>query len=102
MKKREYSPEYKAKIVLQVLEGEMLASEIAAGEGLNPNMVSMWKAEFLKNSHRAFSSRKEEKQVEMERKAAEEREATLLSKVGILTMENDFLKKKSKEIRRYK
>jgi len=102
MKKREYSPEYKARIVIEVLEGEMLASEIASGEGINPNMVSMWKAEFLKNAHRAFSTSKEEKLIAKERQAAEEREAELLSKVGVLTMENDWLKKKSAEIRAYR
>ena len=102
MKKREYSAEYKTRIVLQVLEGEMLASEIAAGEGLNPNMVSMWKAEFLRNAHKAFSSSHEEKQAARERKIAEEREAELITKVGVLTMENDFLKKKSQGIRGYK
>jgi len=102
MKKREYSAEYKTKIVLQVLEGELLASEIAAGEGLNPNMVSMWKAEFLRNACKAFTSSHEEKQAAKERKITEEREAELIKKVGVLTMENDFLKKKSQEIRGYK
>jgi putative transposase len=99
MKKREYSPEYKTRIVLEVLEGKLLVSEIAAGEGINPNMVSMWKTEFLKNAHKAFSTKREEKQMAKERESAEERERELLSKVGILTMENDWLKKKSKEIR---
>lgn len=98
MKKREYSPEYKARMVLEVLEGELLASEIAAGEGINPKMLSMWKAEFMKNAHKAFSTSKEEKQAAKERQAAEAREAELLSKVGVLTMENDWLKKKSKEL----
>ena len=56
MNKKEFTPEYKTKIVLEVIEGNMMASEIAAREGINPKQVSAWKQEFLKNAARAFTS----------------------------------------------
>jgi len=101
MQRKNYSPEYKTKIVIEVLEGDKMASEIAAREGLNPKILSMWKTEFLKNAHRAFGETSEEKQLKQEIKVGSERENELVTKVGVLTMENDWLKKKSKEVLGY-
>ena len=101
MEKRDFSAEYKTKIVLEVLAGEMLANEIAAREKLNPKVLSNWKQEFLKNAHRAFTTSKEERQSAKELKMVQDREQDLMVKVGVLTMENDWLKKKSKEVLGY-
>ena len=101
MVKREFTAEYKTKMVLEVLEGERMASEIALREKLNPKVLSSWKQEFLKNAHRAFTTTKEERQAAKELRMAQEREQELMAKVGILTMENDWLKKKSKALLGY-
>ena len=97
MEKRNFSPEYKAKIIIEVLEGNKLASEIAAREGISPKQLSNWKAEFIQNAHRAYTTSKDEQGAKKELQAADEREKELMAKVGVLTMENDWLKKKSKE-----
>jgi transposase-like protein len=101
MEKREFTAEYKTKIVLEVLEGDKMANEIAAREKLNPKVLSNWKQEFLKNAHRAFTTSKEERESTKELKMAQEREQELMAKVGVLTMENDWLKKKSREVLGY-
>lgn len=101
MEKRNFSPEYKTKIVLEVLEGNLLANEIAAREGISPKQLSNWKAEFAQNAYRAFATSKEEQSAKRELKASSEREQELMAKVGVLTMENDWLKKKSKEVLGY-
>ena len=54
MAHRQYTPEYKAKIVLEVLKGEKELGEIAAENELNPNMVRNWKREFLENASSVF------------------------------------------------
>ena len=46
MPRGKYTPEFKAKIVLEVLQGERELGAIAAENSLNPNMVRNWKAEF--------------------------------------------------------
>ena len=51
---RRYTAQYKAKIVLEVLQGEKELGEIAAENNLNPNMVRNWKKEFLENASAAF------------------------------------------------
>ena len=101
MTKREFTPEYKVKIVLEVLEGNQMAHEIASREGINPRLLSLWKQEFLKNAHKAFSSNKEERKAQKALREQAYIEQELMAKVGVLTMENDWLKKKSKEILGY-
>ena len=101
MKKRNFSAEYKTKIVLEVLEGNMLANEIAARENISPKQLSNWKQEFIKNAHRAFTTSRDEQAKVTELKAMDEREQELLAKIGQLTYECDWLKKKSKEVLGY-
>jgi transposase-like protein len=98
MKKRSYSPEYKARIVIEMLKEEVHISEIAAREGISRTQLQNWKKEFLANAALVFSQNKVEQQARSEVKAAEEREETLMKKVGALSIENDFLKKKYREI----
>ena len=66
---RKYTPEFKAKIVLEVLQGDRELGEIAADNNLNPNMLRTWKAEFVKNANRVFNQSQSEK--EIRRKEAE-------------------------------
>ena len=76
MSRYKYTPEFKARIVLEVLEGDRELGEIAAENNLNPNMVRNWKNEFVKNANRVFNERQSEKDIR--RKEAEleqEREA---------------------------
>jgi transposase-like protein len=91
-KRKEYSAEYKAKIVLEVLREEQTMSAIASREGINMKQLGNWKREFLDNASRAFSQTRDEK--EAARKVSEllEKEKTYQAKVGQLTLEVDFLK----------
>ena len=54
MTRRTYTPEYKAKLVIEVLQGEKELNTIAAENSISPNMLQNWKAEFLENAGRAF------------------------------------------------
>lgn len=98
MKKREFSAEYKAKIVIEILKEENTVSEIGSREDISPKQLYNWKKEFLENSHRAFSQTREEREAKKQLKDAIEKEDSLMSKVGQLTIELDWLKKKYKEI----
>lgn len=98
MKKRNFTPEYKAKIVLELLKEEQQINEIAAKESINPNQLRSWRKEFLENAPRVFTGNKEER--EQKQKAAElqDERQELMAKVGQLTIEVDWLKKKSVEV----
>jgi transposase-like protein len=98
MKKRNFTPEYKAKIVLELLKEEKQLNEIAAEESINPNQLRAWRKEFLENAPKVFSGNKDER--EQKQKAAElqDERQELMAKVGQLTIEIDWLKKKSVEV----
>ena len=49
MTRCQYAPEFKSKIVLNILQGNQELNEICAQHNLNPNMVRKWKQEFLQN-----------------------------------------------------
>jgi transposase-like protein len=98
MERNKYTPEYKAKIVLEILREEISISEIAARENINKNQLQNWKREFIENSARVFAQGRIEKDAAKTVKEAEEREHALMAKVGQLILEVDFLKKKSDQI----
>ena len=62
------------------------------------NTISNWKREFINNAYRAFSATKDEKVLEERAEKAEEKERELMRKIGELTYELDWAKKKSEEI----
>lgn len=89
-----YTPEYKAQIVVEIIREINTISEIGARENLSPKMLYNWKREFLENAYRAFSITKDEKIAKDAMKAAADREQELMAKIGQLTYECDWLKKK--------
>jgi len=98
MERTKYTPKHKAKIVLEILREESSISEIASRENINKNQLQNWKREFIENAERVFAQSKTEKDALRMVRETEEREHALESKVGKLTMEVDFLKKKSDQI----
>lgn len=97
-KRRVYSPEFKSKLALEVLREERPLGEIANEHNISPNQLRNWKTEFLKNAPRAFSESRDEKELRAKEKEMDEQLDTLMAKVGQLTIENDWLKKKSKQV----
>ena len=97
-KRREYSPEYKAKLVMEVLREESTMSEIASRENINIKQLSNWKTEFMNNSARAFSKSRDEKAAARQVEDMKDRERDYQAKVGQLTLENDFLKSVYKKL----
>jgi len=97
MKKRVFSAEFKAEIVLEVLRGEKELNQIASAHEIAPNQLRNWKNEFLANAANVFDNKKDK--VLQEKVKDQERENdSLYKKVGQLTTQVDWLKKKSEEI----
>jgi transposase-like protein len=97
MKRRTFSAELKAKIVLEVLRGEKEISAIASEYEIAPNQIRNWKAEFLKNAAAAFDDRRVE-DLKEELQEKERETGSLYKKIGQLTTQVDWLKKKSEEV----
>ena len=98
MQKRSFTPEYKAKVVLEILKEEKLIGEIAKEHELNVKILYGWKKEFLENIGRVFGETKKEKEAKNKEKEREQERKELMAKLGELTIENDWLKKKSIEL----
>ena len=95
--KRTFSPEFKAKLVLEVLKGEKELNVIATENDIQPNLLRNWKKEFLDKASVVFDDSREEN---LNEKLASERKEKdqYAKKVGQLTMQVDWLKKKSEEM----
>ena len=98
MTKRQFTAEYKTKIVLELLREEQNLSEIASKNDISPNQLRNWKKEFMENAAKAFSGSKQEREAKQIEKAAQEEKQELMAKVGQLTIENDWLKKKATQV----
>ncbi len=86
--RRQFSPEFKAKVVLEILRGARSAPEICRSHKLKPDLVSRWKQEFVENAGRVFERPGERDQTEA-------RVAELERLVGRLTLELEVAKKAS-------
>ena len=91
MSRTKYSADFKAKVVIEVLEGEKSLGEISAKYNLNPNMIRNWKNEFLKNARNAFHDDHAEKEARRKEEALKKEKNQMLKTIGQLTLERDFL-----------
>jgi transposase-like protein len=89
MQRKQYSAEFKAKMVVKVLSGEATTAEIAKRFQVHPLMLTKWKKQALDRCPALFS-----RKPEREREQMAEREAQLFQQIGQLQYELDWLKKK--------
>lgn len=80
----------KAKVALEAVKGTKTLNEIAQEHGIHPNQVGQWKKELLENVGSLFEGKRGPKSSGTESDAER-----LCAKIGQLTMELDWLKKKS-------
>ncbi|WP_339060927.1 transposase [Tepidibacillus marianensis] len=90
-KRRTWTPEEKAAIVLEILREESTLAEISKKYDIAQPVLSRWKADFIANMSTVFDKKGEEvEKVKQEYEAEKER---LIQKIGELTLDIDFLKK---------
>jgi transposase len=92
-KRNRYTPEFKTKVVLEVLREEQTVNEIAGKYEVSPVMISRWKAEFMERASMVFEKKSSES--DKMKKEYESKQEHLEKLVGQLTVEVDWLKKKS-------
>jgi transposase len=83
-----YTGEFKAKVSLEAIRGELTLAELAAKHGIHPAMIATWKRQAIDGMAATFSGTAEAS------KAAGEAEIEKLhAKIGQLLVERDFLSK---------
>ena len=92
-KRKNHSPEFKAKVALEAIREEMTMAELSKKHGVHPTQIGTWKRAAIENMATAFSKlghdpdRVDEAQIEK-----------LHSKIGQLVVERDFLAKASVQL----
>jgi transposase len=89
-KRTKYSGDFKAKVALEAIKGEMTLAQLAAKHGVHQTLINSWKRQAIENMASAFSGKAE--QAEASREAEVEK---LHAKIGQLLVERDFLRKAS-------
>ncbi len=86
-KRRNHSPQFKAKVALAAIKGDETLSALASRHDIAANLIVKWKKQLLDSSADVFASGTG---------LAPDRESeikSLQAKIGEITMENDFLSK---------
>ena len=86
-KRRRFTPEFKAEVVLEALRGESSQAELCRRHNISEKQLSTWKRQLLENAASLFESR------DKPSKATKERIAQLEQHVGRLTVAVDIHKK---------
>jgi transposase len=85
--RKRYSTEFKAKVALEAIRGELTLSQLCAKYGVHQTVINAWKKQAVENLSTVFESRSD---------AGQAREADiekLHAKIGQLIVERDFLAK---------
>ena len=89
-KAREYSSEKKAKVALEALKGELTMAQISSKYGVHATQINRWRKEALESMVSGFKSKSKIKDANQEDLIKQ-----LYEQIGQLTVERDWLKKKS-------
>jgi transposase len=86
-KRKQYSPEFKAKVAIAAIKNEETIAELAAKYEVHPTMINNWKKALLEGATDLFDKGQKSKKnhaVTIDK---------LYRKIGQLEVENDFLSK---------
>ena len=89
-KRRQFSSEFKVKLVLEVLKNEKPLHQIAEENNVLPKSLINWKKQFLQNAEIAMEPAKAVKEHKERIKALEKKVDKYAKTVGKLTVERDW------------
>jgi transposase len=93
--RKSYDKTFKAKVALDAIKETSTLQELARKYDVHPNQISQWKQHLLEGVDEIFE--RANKKSREDREAEQEREQ-LLQVVGEMKIENDFLKKKYRQL----
>jgi transposase len=86
--RKRYAADFKAKVALEAIKGDLTLAELAARHGIHQTMIATWKRQAIEGMAETFSGKSEAAQA-----ASEADIAKLHAKIGQLVVERDFLSK---------
>lgn len=94
-KRKQYSPEFKARVALEALRGEKTASELASQYQVHPTMINNWKRQLLDGASNLFEKGSEASKAHSDQQAQVDE---LYRQIGQLKVERDFLASRSAQL----
>ena len=91
-KRKRYSADFKAKVALEALRGELTTAQLAAKHGIHQTMVGDWKRQAMEGLTAVFSGKATAQE---SAKVTEVEVEKLHAKIGQLVVERDLLAKAS-------
>lgn len=95
-KRKRYSSSEKAQVVLEILREDSTINEIAQKHDISPQLISRWRTEFLNNMPAVFDKKAAE--IEKVKQEYEEEKEELITQIGQLTVDMNWLKKKQQQV----
>ena len=95
-KRKQYSPEFKAKVAIEAVRGEKTTSELASQYQLHPTVINNWKRQLTEGASSLF-----EKGTEIAKNNENNQQAQideLYRQIGQLKVERDFLANRSAQL----
>ena len=89
-KARKYTSEFKAKVSLDTIRGDLTIHEISTKYGVHSTQISRWKQQALQCIKNGFTGKLEKAEASQQNLID-----VLYRQIGQLTCENEFLKKNS-------
>ncbi|MEB3102704.1 transposase [Ferviditalea candida] len=90
--RRKFTPEEKARIVLEILKEEKSVSQLASEHGIHTNVLNRWKTEAIQNLPQLFVD--DRKGITRMKNDYEQQINELYAEIGKLTSQLSWLKKK--------
>ena len=91
--RRKFTPEEKARLVLEILKEEKSVSQLASEHCIHANVLTRWKSEAVQNLSQLFVD--DRKGITKMKQDYEQQISDLYAEVGKLTTQLSWIKKKS-------
>src|SRR3546814_6782989 len=88
--RKRYLADFKAKVALEAIRGDLTLAELAAKHGIHHTMIASWKKQAIEGMASTCSGA-----ADMARASGEAEVEKLHAKIGQLVVERDFLDRKS-------
>jgi len=90
MKRKTFSNDFKAKVAIDAVKGDITTSELTSEYGVHPTQVNRWKKQLLTSASGLFSGPAEKSQ-----ESFDQERSGLSEQIGKLQVQLDWLKKKT-------
>ena len=94
-KRKQYNPQFKAKVALEAVRSVKTVPELASQYNLHPTVINNWKRQLLKEAKTLFENGRKKAS---EQDSQDAQIAELYRQIGQLKVERDFLAKRSEQL----